>query len=281
MECPVAPMFRGSPIAPGALDDDALIAAIPAASIMDAPALTGEAARRGLRAAIPALEALCCRFAGFGVVHSVPEQTAALGAMSVIGGAEAARAVARMIVRGVVQGPTLKCAVSAAARLNAGLPADKVLALLRHADPDPGGCLPLRPRWPDAVAVLIDLLDDLNEAVKISAACALGRMGRPEAHAVLTRLLRERPSLPVIDAIPAIADEACIVLLGRIARAGSRPSRGRAGRARGNRASACGSARRRHPNAERRLLNQPAGYPRRPRRTTGVPGFLPGMQRSA
>jgi hypothetical protein len=215
-------VFRGSSIAPGELEDAALIAAIPAAGVADAPALTEEAARRGLRAAIPALEALCRRFAGFGVEHSVPEQAAALSALSVIGGAEAAQAVARMIVRGVVQGPTLKNALSVAARLRSGLPADRVLALLRHADPGirADACRCAR-AWPNAIAVLIDLLDDLNEGVQISAACALGRMGRSEARPSLTRWLRERPSPPVIDAISPIADDECIVLLGRIARAGA------------------------------------------------------------
>jgi HEAT repeat protein len=68
------------------------------------------------------------------------------------------------------------------------------------------------------VAVLIDLLDDLNDEVRIAASCALGRMGRPEARAVLTRLLRDQPSSAVIEAVTTIADDECLVLLGRIAR---------------------------------------------------------------
>ena len=40
----------------------------------------------------------------------------------------------------------------------------------------------------------------------------------PEARAALTRLLREQPSGPVIEAITAVADEECVILLGRIAR---------------------------------------------------------------
>jgi hypothetical protein len=65
---------------------------------------------------------------------------------------------------------------------------------------------------------MIDLLDDLNHAVARSAACALGQMGRTEARPMLASLLREGPSEDVIDAVSPVADEECIVLLGRIAR---------------------------------------------------------------
>ena len=65
---------------------------------------------------------------------------------------------------------------------------------------------------------MIDLLDDLNQAVARSAACALGQMGRIEARPMLASLLREEPSEEVIDAVSPVADEECIVLLGRIAR---------------------------------------------------------------
>ena len=65
---------------------------------------------------------------------------------------------------------------------------------------------------------MIDLLDDLNEAVARSAACALGQMGGIEARPMLAGLLRMEPSEEVIDAVSPIADEECMVLLGRIAR---------------------------------------------------------------
>jgi hypothetical protein len=47
----------------------------------------------------------------------VPEQAAALKALAVISGREAAQAVSRLIVRGVVQGPALSLAASTAARI--------------------------------------------------------------------------------------------------------------------------------------------------------------------
>jgi hypothetical protein len=201
------------------LDDEALIAAIPAANLGDSTALTAEAARRRLAAAIPALEALCRRFSGFGIDQMVPEQSAALRALAAIGCRDAAQAVSLLIQRGVVQGPALGLAVAVAARLHAILPVDVLWSLLRHADPDirANACRCAR-RQPELIAVMIDLLDDLNQAVARSAACALGQMGRIEARPSLVSLLREEPSEELIDAISSVADEECIVLLGRIAR---------------------------------------------------------------
>lgn len=59
---------------------------------------------------------------------------------------------------------------------------------------------------------------DLDPDVSRATACALGRLGRPEARAALLGLLRDAPSAEVIDAITPIADEECVILLGRIAR---------------------------------------------------------------
>jgi hypothetical protein len=201
------------------LDDQALIAAIPASNLGDSTALAAEAARRRLVAAIPALAALCRRFAGFGIDRVVPEQSAALRALAVIGSRDAAQAVSLLIVRGVVQGPTLGLAVTVAAQLHATLPVDVLRSLLRHADPDiRANACHFACRRPEVIAVMIDLLDDLNHAVARSAACALGQMGRTEARPMLASLLREGPSEDVIDAVSPVADEECIVLLGRIAR---------------------------------------------------------------
>jgi HEAT repeats len=72
--------------------------------------------------------------------------------------------------------------------------------------------------WSAVLQVLLDLADDGDSDVRVAAACALGRMGRHEARQALNRLLRDAPSLEVIEAIPAIADEDCIILLGRLLR---------------------------------------------------------------
>src|SRR5207245_1765213 len=91
--------------------------------------------RRRLAAAVPALAALCRRFTGFGAERAVPEQDAALDGLAMIGGQDAAQAVAALIARGIVQGPSLRAAVRAAAQLRSALSADAVCSLLRHAEP--------------------------------------------------------------------------------------------------------------------------------------------------
>jgi hypothetical protein len=205
--------------APPELDDAALVAAIPRASLADGRALAAEAGRRRLARAIPALEALCRRFQGFGLERPVPEQTAALAALAAIGGVAAAAAAARLIVARVVQGPGLADALAAAARLGVGLPGEVIARLLRDAMPEirAGACGCARPS-PAVIPLLVDLLADVDRGVAREAALALGRMGRGEARPALLRLLREAPSPAVLDAAVAVADEECLVLLGRLAR---------------------------------------------------------------
>jgi hypothetical protein len=206
-------------IAVEALDDRDLIAAIPVTSLKDCHALAGEAVRRHLDTAVPALEALCRRFSGFGLGHTLPEQAAALRALAGLGGTEAAAAVARIIAADIVQGPGLIEATRAAVVLRCRLPAEKCLALLHHRDPAVrADAASLAYPRADIIVMLVDLLEDLNGAVAKAAACALGRMGHRDGRAMLIGMLREDPSPEVIDAVAAIADEQVIVMLGRIAR---------------------------------------------------------------
>jgi len=200
------------------LDDEALVAAIPSASLGDCRSLAAEAGHRRLTAAIPALEALCRRFRGFGVEEEISEQAAALEALGMIGGREAAQAVTRLIVEQVVQGPGLKSAVAVAASLGASLPGSVAASLLWHPAPEiRAGACRCAGRSPAAVPLLVELLDDADRVVAQEAACALGRMGRHEARPLLLRLLREQPSAAVIDAASSVADEECLVVIGRIA----------------------------------------------------------------
>jgi HEAT repeats len=205
--------------APETMENDELLASIPHARITDSLALAAEAGRRRMAAAIPGLEALCNRLSGFGADRIVPEQAVAIDALARIVGVDAARALARLIVRRTVQGPCLQRAVAASACLGAKLPAATVLELLRNDDPTirADACRFVKAA-PDMVAQLRDLLDDLQRPVRMAAACALGLMGRNEVRPLLTRYLREEPSAQHIDAIVPVADEECIVLLGRIAR---------------------------------------------------------------
>ena len=206
-------------LVPGELDDAALIAALPDVRLSDSRALVAEAGQRRLAAAVPALEALCGRFKGYGLHHAVPEQVVALQALAAIGGRAAAAAVTRIVVEGAVQGPGLKEAIATAAILGSSLPPDHAAALLRHIDPAirAATCRCARPS-PEVVAMLINLLDDLHFPVAEAAACALGRMGRRAARPALTRLIQTKPTAEAIDAVASIADDTCIVLLGRIAR---------------------------------------------------------------
>ncbi len=201
------------------LDDNALIAAIPHASLGNCRSLATEAARRRLVGAVVALEALCRRFRGFGLEHPVPEQTAALEVLAEISGGEAARAVRRIIVEKIVQGSGLKSALKAAAQLRVGLPENVIVSLLRHEAPEirAGGCRCARPS-PATIRLLLELLEDSDPVVAREAACSLGRMGRIEVRAILLRLLQQAPSAAVIDAISAIADEEWLVILGRTVR---------------------------------------------------------------
>jgi hypothetical protein len=202
-----------------AIEDDDLLAALPHSGIADSVAVAAEAGRRRLTAAIPALEAQCRRFSGFGADRILPEQAAAIDALAQIAGSGAAQALARLISSRTVQGPCLRRAVGAAARLGAKLPAGTVTELLRHDDPAirADACRLAQPS-PEMVAQLRELLDGLQRPVRMAAACALGRMGRNEVRPLLTRYLRQEPSAELIDAVSPIADEDCIVLLGRIAR---------------------------------------------------------------
>jgi HEAT repeat protein len=225
--CRVGEVYAPSPAAgrtlrPVELDDAALIAAIPESDLAAACELATEAGRRRLAAAVSALASLCRRFVGFAARRPIPEQAAALEALAAIGGRDAADAASEMIERAVVVGPGLRIALHAAARLGSRLSQDALLPLLRHAEPSirADACRCARP-LPQLISVLIELLDDLDERVAVSAAQALGRMGRAEALGKLKSLLREHPSQDVIDAVSIIADEECVVLLGRIARSES------------------------------------------------------------
>jgi hypothetical protein len=203
---------------PADLNDAALLDAIPTSRLADGPALAAEAGRRRLVAAIPVLEDYCRRFAGFGTEHVLPEQVAALEALAAIG-REAAMAVGRIISRGWVKGPTLAIAASVAVRLGSSLSDSVVLTLLRHADPSVrADACRLAKDGVDVVATMIDLLGDLRRNVSFEAACSLGRLGHPEGALLLKQALRQTSSREVIEAVPPIADEECVVLLGRIAR---------------------------------------------------------------
>lgn len=215
---PSDPGVRRRAVDAAALGDGTLIAALPGASQTDAPALAEECGRRKLVAAVPALEALCRRFKGFGLHAAVPEQRAALSGLRGIGGAAAAGAVVRLLAGAVVQGPGLTLAVAAAASLGARLPEPLALICLRHPDPATraDACRCARASS-GVVGILVELLSDLHPTVADAAACALGRAGRAEGRTRLARCLVQTPSVEGITAFAAVADDDGVVLLGRLA----------------------------------------------------------------
>ena len=70
------------PLVPADLTDEALIAMLPQASMLVAEGLCSEAASRGLVGAVPALEQVWRRFAGFGIGTPLVEQRAVLNALA-------------------------------------------------------------------------------------------------------------------------------------------------------------------------------------------------------
>jgi HEAT repeat protein len=118
-----------------------------------------------------------------------------------------------------MQGPTLAIGVACAAQLRCRLPAMTALPLLRHPSPEvrAAACASAGPSS-EIIAVLLELLDDLHESVRLAAAMALAGLGRREARSVLLPLLQRRPTAALIEAIAEIADSETLVLLGRIAR---------------------------------------------------------------
>jgi HEAT repeat protein len=142
-----------------------------------------------------------------------------LEALGVIGGPEASRAIVQLIVKRIVQGPTLVVATTVASQLGVIFPTDIALAFLRDSNPGVRAlaCACVRAGH-EVVARLIALLDDPDGEVSAAAACALGRMGRVEARNHLKRYLTERPSARVVEAVAGVADDEAIVLLARVGR---------------------------------------------------------------
>lgn len=222
-------LFEGSSTAPAAaaaeprvdvaaMGDAELIDALPQAGLNKCLAIVHEIARRRLASGVPALAALCLSHAGFGRSRLIPEQKDAIEALGVIGGREASQALARLLGRGAFEGPGLKVALQEAVRLASPLPEPLVMNLLRADDPDVRAAAARCVRtWPKCAPLLIELLKDLHEDVRLAAACALGRIGIGAARPVLLNALREQPSQEVVEAIAGIADEEVLVLLGRAA----------------------------------------------------------------
>jgi len=196
----------------------ALIAAIPEASFDLAQALASKASRRGLIAAAPALKRLCFHLKGFGLDRAVPNRWLRLMPLRKSEGPRRRRQSHAFCARMPRKVQPWRPPWQLLRGSRVVLPEEKAASFLRHADPavraDACRCAPFRPA---AVAVLGELLHDLNAGAATAAACALGRMGQAEARPALLRQLRQAPTAEVIEAISEVACDEAIVLLGRIA----------------------------------------------------------------
>ena len=205
------------PAAPAALADDALIAALAEAGPSEVGAICSEIAARSLEGAVPALEAMWRRFAGFGIERPLAEQLAVLDALARLD-RPVARAALRRIVSGGVAESALPAALGAAMRAGLTLPAGFVAPLLDHADGAVrGAAFALADRARVAPDLLRQGLDDASPAIRRAAAIALAHRGDAAARETLLRELARSPSEALVDAIAAIADEDAMVHLGRCA----------------------------------------------------------------
>lgn len=207
------------PLPPETLSDEELLDRIPIAGISDVRSLCRLAVERGLGdRAVPALEALWRRFAGFGLEHPVTEQTAALEALAMLRTKSARDLLVTIVTAPDFPPPLLPLALSSARALSLRLPGEFIGTLLDHSDPGVREAA-FALSWsgkPDIERLLAGL-DDSQPAVRLSAAIALGKRGHRAAKATLLLGLQGNPTSEIILALSAIADDEILVHLGRCA----------------------------------------------------------------
>ena len=223
---PVAP--DAGPAAVG-LTDGALIATLPHATPSNVEAVCAEVVSRSLEAAVPALEELWRRFAGYGIGVPLVEQRAVLDTLAQLD-CEAARAALKGIVlSGGLPASLLPAALRAAADAGLALSAAFIGPLLDHGDiavREPAFALALKAGVRSDR--LRDGLGDASASVRRSAALAMGKRGDAGAREALIGELGGNPSSEVIEALALVADDDVVVHLGRCAARHPRACRHRA-----------------------------------------------------
>ena len=207
-----------APVAPAAdrLTDGELIAAIPQAGLSTVGPLCDEVVSRSLESAVPALESLWRRFAGFGVGMPLTEQLAVLATLARLGGEPARAGLQRIVLSQGLPASLLPAALRAAADAGLALPAAFVAPLLEHGEVEVREpAFALAARVPGHL--LREGLRDRSPSIRRSAAIAMGNRGLAEAGPVLIAELARDPSIAVIEALAAIADDDLVVHLGRCA----------------------------------------------------------------
>ena len=212
------PLVPDTPLVPADLADEALIALLPQASMLAAEGLCREVASRGLVGAVPALEQVWRRFAGFGIGTPLVEQRAVLNALARLDCAEARTALRGIVLSKGLPASLLSAALGAAAEAALSLPAGFVGPLLEHEDAAVRtAAFALAPRAGVPVELLRDGLGDPSAAVRRLAAIAMGNAGDAGATAPLAAELARNPSAAAIEALASIGDEDAIVHLSRCA----------------------------------------------------------------
>ena len=212
-----APAAR--PPRPNTLSDEQLLARLPGARIAEAGPLYGLIVERGLGdRALPALERLWRRFAGFGQDRLLPEQVAVIETLAKIGTAAARELLAGIVTAPDLSFPLLPTALRAALAVSLRLPATFTGPLLAHGNPEIREfAIRLsafgRPEFEGLEACLADT----HAAVRRAAAIVLGGFGWNRAKAVLLAELARHPDGDVVDALAGIADDDIVVHLGRCA----------------------------------------------------------------
>ena len=205
-------------LAVAALADDELTAMIARAELWNVEALCSEAATRSLQSAVPALESLWRRFAGFGMGVPLLEQVAVLRSLGALKGAAARTALKRIVLSDGLSESLLPDALQAAADAGLALPGAFVGPLLGH-----DGAAIRAPAYELAVRaelrgdLLLQGLSDRCACIRRRLAVAMGNRGDREARGALLQELAANPSPAVIEAIATIMDEDVIVHLGRCA----------------------------------------------------------------
>ena len=208
---------EASPDAAG-LSDAALVALLPQASMSNVEALCSEVLSRRLVTAVPALENLWRRFAGFGMRMPLVEQRAVLGTLARLEDTHACTALRGIVLSKDLPASLLPLAMRAAAEAALSLPAGFVGPLLAHEDEAVRApAFALAPRAGVPVELLREGLDDPSAPVRRLAAIALGIAGDAAAVAPLVAELASDPSVEAIEALTMIGDEDAIVHLGRCA----------------------------------------------------------------
>ncbi len=197
------------------LDDETLIALLEDVGPTDVRTVCSEIAVRSFGGAVPALEALWRRFAGFGIEKPLAEQIAVLETLTQLDSSEARATLRRILLRNL-PASTFPVALQAAARAGLALPTWFVAPLLDHADATVRGCafaLADRARVP-AERLRMGLFDRTPE-IRRTAAIMLAHRGHAEARKTLLEELQRSPEKALIHALAAIPDEDTIVHLGR------------------------------------------------------------------